>query len=75
VVIERHYVDAARIERITPPPERAEATTRGITYYFSIMEDPVIITFHLELEQFGLVAGRIGLSDGPLLSFKQLVYP
>lgn len=75
VVIERHYVDAARIERITPEPAKAEASTHGITYYFPIMDDPVIVTFHLELERFGLVPGGIGLSDGPLLSFKQFVYP
>jgi hypothetical protein len=75
VLIDRAYLDAIRIERIMPQPEKAEANARGLVYQFLTNGEPITITFHLELEQFGRVKAQIGLVDGPILSFNHFVYP
>jgi len=75
LLIERRYLDAIRIERIMPEPEQAAAHARGLIYHFASHGEPITITFHLQLERFGLVSGQIGLLDGPMLSFNQFVFP
>jgi hypothetical protein len=73
--VNRAYVEAIRIERITPAPEKVEANARGLIYHFAAGTYPITVTFHLELEQLGMVAGQIGLVGGPMISFTQFVYP
>jgi hypothetical protein len=75
VFIERLYLDAIRIESIMPQPEKVDANSRGLIYHFSAEEDPITVTIHLEMEQFGVVSGQIGLVGGPTISLKQFVYP
>jgi hypothetical protein len=75
IFIARSYLDAIRIERIMPQPEKTEASARGLIYHFPVKGGPITITFHLEIEQFGVVSGEIGLIDGPTISFNQFVYP
>jgi hypothetical protein len=75
VFIEGAYLDAIRIERVMPQPEKVEANARGSIYHFAAGSDPITVTFHIELEQFGFIPGQIGLAGGPTISFRQFVYP
>lgn len=75
IFLDRAYLNAIRIERIIPQPEKVQASARGLFYQFSVKDDPISVTFHFEIEQAGRVAGQIGLVDGPMLSFNQFVYP
>jgi hypothetical protein len=75
VFIDRRYLDAIRIEGIMPQPEKVEANSRGVIYHFAGEGEPITVTIHLEMEQFGVVSGQINLLGGPTISFNQFVYP
>jgi hypothetical protein len=75
VVLDRSYLKAIRIEQIMPQPEKVEANARGLIYHFAGKGDPITVTFHFQLEQFGSLNGQVGLANGPMLSFNQFVYP
>jgi hypothetical protein len=75
VFIDRAYLDAVRIESITPQPEKVVANPGGSIYDFAAAGAPMVVTIYLEMEQFGVVKGQIGRAGGSTLSFKQLVYP
>jgi hypothetical protein len=77
VWLSREYLEGVRIQHITPEPDSVEAGLDRITYAFRVAEpgQPVAVTFHLELQQIGPTTGRVGLPDGPSLTFSQFVYP
>jgi hypothetical protein len=75
VFIDRAYLDAVRIESITPQPEKVAANPGGSIYDFAAAGAPIVVTIYLEMEQFGVVKGQIGRAGGSTLSFTQLVYP
>jgi hypothetical protein len=71
------YVRDVRIERVTPPPLLAEATSERLTYSFAVGETQrrTAISFSVNLERMGWHHGCIGLDHGPSLCFRQFIFP
>ena len=69
----RAYLEAFRIEQITPQPRAAEGNEDTLGYLFA-GEGSMTVAFDLVPEKFGIIAGATrGL--GETLLFRQLVYP
>ena len=76
--IDRRYLDDTRVEAVTPPPTRVEATEDRLVYAFAIGRPgrPVTIVVALQSEQIGPITGRIGLEGAAdHVTFRQFVYP
>jgi hypothetical protein len=75
--LSRNYLQGVKVEQVTPPPETVEAAADRLIYSFRVApsDQPTTIVFHLNPEFPGILAGTIGVEDGPELSFNQLVYP
>jgi len=76
--IDRRYLNDTRVESVTPPPARVEATEDQLVYAFSISRPgrPITIVVALQSEQIGPITGRIGLEGAAEhVTFRQLVYP
>ena len=74
---ERRYLEGLQIQYIIPQPQRVETAAERFTYLFDLVESeqPTTVTFHLQTNTMGSLSGRIGLDNGPTLSFSQFVYP
>ena len=77
VWIDRSYLDAVRIQSITPEPEKVESEPDRMIFTFSVAasERPVVAAFHFEPEQIGPLDARAGLDEQETVSFSQFVYP
>lgn len=77
VWISREYLARVQIQAMTPIPRRAEVSPTGVTYEFEVGEPPHggEVILHLELRDFGLLSGRLGLSPSRSMPFQQWVYP
>jgi hypothetical protein len=77
VWLARDYAEAVRVQEVVPPPERVEAGSDRLIYVFLAAPagGPAGVTFHLQPERIGPLTGRLGLPDGPTLSFSHFVYP
>jgi hypothetical protein len=77
VWLARDYAEAVRVQEVVPPPERVEAGADRLIYVFPAAPagGPAGVTFHLQPERVGQLNGRLGLPDGPTLTFIQFVYP
>jgi hypothetical protein len=75
--LDRRYLQEVEVQQITPQPQRVEAAAERFSYIFNhaMSEQPIIVTFHVQPHTMGSLSGRIGLDNGPLLLFSQLVYP
>lgn len=74
--LNREYLKAALIERITPAPVRTQAGTGEIYFVFAAAPGArALIVFHLKMEAIGLQRGRITLAPDTALEFAQFVYP
>jgi hypothetical protein len=75
--LDRHYLQGVEVQQITPQPQRVEAAAERFTYVFNLTAggQPTTVTFHVQLNTMGPLSGRIGLDNGPPLSFSQFVYP
>lgn len=73
----RDYVEGVRIETIEPEPQEVRVGTDRTTYVVAVDQPgrPLAVTFHLQQQAIGRRSGRVGLPDGPSLSFDQFVYP
>ncbi|MBW3634609.1 MAG: hypothetical protein KY456_16440 [Chloroflexi bacterium] len=75
--ISSDYLERTTIESIVPEPEEVSETDNQVVYRFGIDDQARTPTIHIALEYDdpGLTTGRIGLTDGPELTFWQFVYP
>ncbi len=75
--LSRPYLDAVRVEQVTPEPELVEAGAGRLTYVFRAAEadGPLAVTFSLKPERAGYHPAEMGLDGSPPLRFGQLVYP
>ena len=76
--IDREYLDASKIESVTPPPIHVESSADRLVYFFRLARpgEPAAISFLLHAEHLGPVTGRIGIVDSDAsISFRQFVYP
>ena len=77
VWLAQDFVDQIEIEEIYPPPERVKVAGDRLIYIFNVAQtnDPVAITFHFKPDGYGKTRARLGLVDGPEVTFSQFVYP
>jgi hypothetical protein len=77
VWLDRDFVDQIEIQEIYPPPELVKVTSDRLIYIFNVAQtnDTVAIAFHFKPDGYGKTRGRLGLVDGPELTFSQFIYP
>ena len=79
VSLNRDFLDSAKIETVLPPPARVESAAGRLIYVFAVAEPrvPLLLTFTLAPQEFGVHAGVVGLEsrDAQRIFFRQLVYP
>jgi|SRR5688572_27516626 len=75
--IDSRYVEANKIHRIDPEPDSVELEGERFVYTFKARDLSTTskILFHVEPDELGSVAARIGLVNGPEVRFSQFVYP
>jgi hypothetical protein len=75
--VSQSLLDALRIVRIEPEPERRELAKDGIIYTFARAGATVInrIRLHVEYQRFGRQRGTIALEGHEPITLAQLVYP
>ena len=71
------FLQGTEITSIVPEPEEVSETDDRVVYRFSIDDRTrtPTIRFSLEYDEPGVTTGRIGMNDGPELTFWQFVYP
>ncbi len=71
------YVDAVRIRRIFPTPERIESAKDGLVFVFKQEErhKPLAVVFQLEGFAYGQLEGEIAAAGRPGLAFHQYLLP
>jgi hypothetical protein len=75
LVIGRKYLDAVRIEDITPPPESVAVDGDWLIYSFLARRGTAAATFHLKPQRFGALSGEARLPQREPISFGQFIYP
>jgi hypothetical protein len=77
VWLSRAYLEAMHVQHVTPQPQHVEAGPDRLTYVFPLSQPdrPTAVTFHMEAETPGPVSGQAGLENGPVVSFRQFIYP
>ena len=77
--INREYLKSVQLQEVDPQPDTVEASPERLVYVFDAEEDPKDrpseITFELEPDEMGTLAGRVGLDGGASRIFEQFVYP
>ena len=75
VWLDRRYVEQTQVDAIVPQPLRVEIGADRLTYVFAATDGQAgAVTFRLQLETFGRVAGRAGVGE-QVVDFRQLAYP
>jgi hypothetical protein len=77
VHIKRSYIEQFEIRSINPEPVRVEAGDADIRYVFDLtgFADETTLTFHLDPQRIGPVAGRLRVDEREPVEFRQFVYP
>ena|SRR5688572_10329840 len=81
VTLERDFLGAYQLQRITPEPTRTTTRGDGIEFAFSVQsadapaDAPLEVSFELQPEQLGSHSGSIALNGGPSLPVDQFTYP
>ena len=75
--VDLEYLAAVEVQQITPRPDHVEAGSDRHLFVFRVAEPdrPTRVTFRLEPDRIGWLAGRMGVGDGAPARFRQLVYP
>jgi len=77
--INREYLKSIQVQEVDPQPDTVEATPERLVYIFDAKEGsggrPTEVTFELEPDEMGTLAGRVGLDGGASQTFEQFVYP
>jgi hypothetical protein len=73
----REFVDQIEMGEIYPLPERVKVSSDRLIYIFNVAQtnNDVAITFRFKPDGYGKTRGRLGLVDGPELTFSQFIYP
>lgn len=76
LLIDRGYLEALKVENISPEPQSAEATGQWVVYTFRVAEPgaPTAVTFEVQPDQIGPLRGRIS-AEGHTREFAQFIYP
>ena len=77
LLIDRGYLEALKIESISPEPHSAEASGSWVVYTFRVAESgagPTAVTFELQPDHIGRLQGRIS-AEGQTREFTQFIYP
>jgi hypothetical protein len=71
------FLDAARIEQVTPEPRSVRSGPRGLLYEFAVEPDtaPAPIEIDYQAEAIGHLVFNVGLDDGWPLVVNQWVFP
>jgi hypothetical protein len=71
------YVGRIEITSIAPEPEEVSVAGDRVVYRFNVDDQSgaSVIRIALEPDDPGFTTGRIGVMDGPELTFSQFVYP
>lgn len=75
--LDRDYLAAFVITRITPPPAAVDSAPDRLVFEFPLVERGATATVLLDLEprtRWRLI-GRLGVEDGSALMFSQFIYP
>jgi len=77
VWLDRSYLEAVSISRVTPQPERVEAASNRLIYVFALADAGAgtAVTFEVEPRRPWLIRGRVGVVDGAEIRFSQFIYP
>src|SRR5215210_3436116 len=77
--INREYLKSVQVQEVDPQPDTVEATPERLVYIFNAKEASedrrAEVTFKLEPDEMGTLAGMVGLDGGASQSFEQFVYP
>ena len=77
--INREYLKSLQLQEVDPQPDTVEVTPERLVYIFNAKEGsedrPTEVTFELEPDEMGTLAGRVGLDGGESQTFEQFVYP
>jgi hypothetical protein len=75
VAITASYLQAFKIERITPEPRAVRSAGEHFVYEFAPSAAGAFVSFELEPEQLGRHAAEIIIDGGRPLTIRQLTYP
>jgi hypothetical protein len=78
--VSRGYLDAFKLEQVTPAPEWVETAPGRTVFVLRLAEpgEPALVTARLEAETIGSVKGVIGVESaaaGARVEFSQFAYP
>jgi hypothetical protein len=77
--INREYLKSIQLQEVDPQPDTIEVTPERLIYIFNAKEGSedrrAEVTFELEPDEMGTLAGRVGLDGGASQTFEQFVYP
>jgi hypothetical protein len=77
--INREYLKSIQLQEVDPQPDTIEVTPERLIYIFNAKEGSedrrAEVTFELEPDEMGTLAGRVGLEGGASQTFEQFVYP
>lgn len=79
----REYLNAFRIQEITPLPIQTQLAPDKVVLFFAVSENaqaskdqqPVALSFQFSALKTGWVSGTIGLENGPELHLWHFIYP
>lgn len=75
VEIDADYLEALRIERITPEPAAVRISGPRIAYEFATTAPGASISFHVRPQQLWRQTSAVRIDGGAPLEISQLVYP
>lgn len=75
--ISREYLEAMRVESVTPEPERVEAATDHFVYVFKLKDasSAATVMFDLEPARMGKVSGEIKVNHSAATNIGHFIYP
>ncbi len=71
------YIESITIEQISPEPSSMKVLPDRHLYEFELPnpQGEATIMLHTKPQKIGSLTGKIGIMDGPVLSFQHIVYP
>lgn len=75
VVLPDHYLEAFKVERVTPDPARTRLERGGVVYEFEHTGSGASITFHVRPERIGSHSAELVVGAGRPVVLRQFTYP
>lgn len=75
--VSREYLEAMRVESVTPEPARVEAAGDHFIYFFNVAASAatVSVIFNLEADRMGPVSGKFGVDQRAAIQLEHFIYP